>query len=200
MSKQITENHSPPWSGEFVGKHEKSPELDVYWPSKRPKTDSPVRSVRTIVKDSNDPGYVNRLLIATPVTGLVRVEWVGQRYGQTIPTNWSMVQMIQWMSAPTLMPTRYQVDDAQNMIVKELIEKDFEWLLLIEHDVILPNEAFIRFNDYMLSEEYPIVSGLYFTRFRPSEPLVYRGRGNSFYSDFEIREIRRPAQSLSGMQ
>ena len=84
------------------------------------------------------------------------------------------------------MPMRYQVDDAQNMIVKELIEKDFEWLLLIEHDVILPNEAFIRFNDYMLSEEYPIVSGLYFTRFRPSEPLVYRGRGNSFYSDFEI--------------
>lgn len=86
---------------------------------------SPVRPYRTIVQDSGNPGYINRLLNATPVTGLVRVEWVQARYGQIIPTNWSFVQMLQFMDS--YFPLRYQVADAQNLIVKEAVEKDFEW-------------------------------------------------------------------------
>ena len=34
----------------------------------------PVREYRTIVDDSGNPGYVNRILIGVPVTGVVRVE------------------------------------------------------------------------------------------------------------------------------
>lgn len=147
---------------------------------------SPVREYRTIIKDSNDPGYVNRLLVATPCTGLVRIEWVQARYGQVIPTNWSMVQMNQFMNS--FIPLRYQVADAQNLIVKQVIEGDFEWLLLIEHDTCLPPDAFIRFNQYMRDEKVPVVSGLYYTRSRPSEPLVYRGRGTSVYTDWQFGE------------
>ena len=80
----------------------------------------------------------------------------------------------------------YQVADAQNLLVKEALEKDFEWLLLIEHDTMLPPDAFIRFNEYMRDEKVPIVSGLYYTRSRPSEPLVYRGRGTSFYTKWKM--------------
>ena len=58
--------------------------------------------------------------------------------------------------------------------------------MLIEHDVLIPPDAFIRINQYIQSEEYPVVSGLYYTRSRPSEPLIYRGRGTSFYSDWEM--------------
>jgi hypothetical protein len=89
-----------------------------------------------------------------------------------------MVQMLQYMNA--YIPLRYQVDDAQNLIVREAIAKDFGWLFLLEHDVILPPDAFIRLNEYILAEDIPIVSGLYYTRARPSEPLVYRGRGTSY--------------------
>ena len=145
---------------------------------------NPVHEYRTIVQDSGDPGYVNRLLIATPTTGSVRIEWVQARYGQIIPTNWSMVQMLQFMNS--YIPMRYQVADAQNLIVKEVIEKDFEWLLLVEHDTILPPDAFIRFNDYIRDKRHPVVSGLYYTRSRPSEPLLYRGRGTSYVDGWKL--------------
>ncbi len=147
----------------------------------------PVRPYRSIVQDSGDPGYVNRLLVATPTTGLVRIEWVNARYGQIIPANWSMVQMLQYMNA--FVPLRYQVAEAQNVIVRAAVEGDFEWLLLIEHDVCLPPDTFKRLNTYMREAQFPVVSGLYYTRSRPSEPLVYRGRGVSFYDEWEFGDL-----------
>lgn len=147
-------------------------------------TKSPVRPYRTIINDSGDPGYVNRLLCATPTTGLVRIEWVQARYGQVIPVNWSMVTLQQFINS--YIPLRYQVADAQNLIVREAISKDFEWLLLIEHDVCLPPDGFIKINAHIRAADTPVVSGLHFSRSRPSEPLVFRGRGTSFYDDWEM--------------
>ena len=63
-----------------------------------------------------------------------------------------------------------------------------EWLFLLEHDnVLAANDAFVRLNTYMRGAKYPVVSGLYFTRGYPSEPLVYRGRGNSLLRRLEGR-------------
>lgn len=145
-------------------------------------TSDPIRQFIE-VNDSGDDKYTNRILVGTPVTGLVRVEWVAARYGQTIPTNWSYITVQQFLNA--YYPLRYQVADAQNLIVKSAVEMNFEWLLLYEHDVIPPTDTFIRLNDYMLSRAVPVVSGLYYTRSHPAEPLIYRGRGNSYYADWE---------------
>lgn len=145
--------------------------------------DSPVKEYRTIIQDSNDPGYVNRLLIATPTIGNVRIEWVQSRYGQVIPTNWSMVQMLQFMSS--YIPVRYQVHDAQNLIARAMIEGEFEWLLLIEDDVLIPPDTFIRINEYMRKGDIPIVSGLYYTKSIPPEPMIYRGRGTSYFTEWK---------------
>lgn len=147
----------------------------------------PVRQVRNITVDSNDPGYVNRILIATPTTGSVRMEWVQARHGQIVPTNWSQVQLLQFMSS--YVPIRFQVDDAQNLIVKEAVDKDFEWLFLLEHDVVIPPDTFVKLNRYMREAHYPVVSGLYFSRSLPSEPLIYRGRGNSYYNDWKLGDL-----------
>ena len=138
---------------------------------------------RTVVKDSGDPGYINRVLIGTPCTGLVRIEWVQARYGQITPVNWSSVQMNHYLDSYN--PLRYEVADAQNIIVRECLDRDFQWLVLIEHDVVLPQNAFLMLNEYMREAKYPIVSGLYYTRSIPSEPLIFRGRGNSYYSDWK---------------
>jgi len=148
--------------------------------------DSPVREYKTIVDDSGDPGYVNRLLIATATTGLMRVEWVQARYGQVIPTNWSMVSMMQYVNG--YMPMRYQVDDAQNLIVRQAIDNDMEWVFFLEHDNIIPPDMLLRLNEWIKRADTPVVSGLYFTRSMPSEPLIYRGRGTSCYTDFELGE------------
>ena len=136
------------------------------------------------MEDSGSPGYTNRLLVATPTLGSVRIEWVTARYGQIIPTNWSMVQMLQYMNQYVAL--RYQIADAQNLIVKEAIEKKFEWLLLIEDDTCPPPDAFVRFNEHIRNNTAPVISGLYYTKSEPSEPLLYRGRGNSFYDDWEL--------------
>ena len=55
---------------------------------------NPVREIRSIVNDSGDTSYINRILIGTAATGLVRVEWVAARYSQLIPMNWSQVQLL----------------------------------------------------------------------------------------------------------
>lgn len=145
---------------------------------------SPVRDYRIITKDSKDPGYNNRLLVATPTTGVVRMEWVSGRYGQVIPTNWSYVTMNQYMGGYVVQG--YMVADAQNHIVDEFIKKDMEWLLLIEHDTIPPPDAFVRFNNYIIEKRVPVVSGLYYTRSRPAEPILYRGRGNGYFMDWKL--------------
>ncbi len=147
---------------------------------------NPVGEYRTVVDDSGNPGYVNRILIGVPVTGLVRIEWVQGRFGQLIPMNWSQVEMFQFLDG--YMPLRFQVDEAQNLITKVAIEKEFEWVLLYEHDVIPPPDAFIKLNQYMREAKYPVVSGLYFCRSFPSEPLAFRGRGNGAFCDFKLGE------------
>lgn len=148
------------------------------------ETTNPELKYSIIVDDSGTSSYINRLLIGTPTTGLVRVEWMAARYGQVIPVNWSVSNMMEWLSS--YMPQRYQVADAQNLIVKKAIEDKFQWLLLIEHDNILPPDAFIRFNEYMISAECPVVSGLYYTRARPCEPVLFKDPGVGSFRDFKM--------------
>ena len=134
--------------------------------------------------DKNKGSHVNRVLIAIPSTGLVRMEWVLARYGQIIPCNWSHVELIQWMN--NYVPLSYLLPDAENLIAKQLVEGDFEWLLMIESDNIIPPETFVKMNEYMLEKKVPIVSGLYFTKSEPPEPILYRGRGVGYFNDFKI--------------
>lgn len=128
--------------------------------------------------------YVNRVCIGTPTTGLVRMEWVNARFGQTIPTNWSHVDVQQWMSP--WVPLGFQVADAENLIAKAVVEQDFEWLLFIEHDNVLPPKALLKINDYMLKGDIPVVGGLYFTKSVPPEPMIYRDRGRGYYTDWKL--------------
>ncbi len=125
-----------------------------------------------------------RIMIGIPMTGLLRSEWVMARYGQVIPCNWSQVDSLHWLDQ--FSPLDFLVADARNCLVKNFIEKDFEWLLQIDHDVVLPCDAFLRINDYMLKGEVPFLSGLYFTKSKPSEPIIYRGRGNSYYNKWKL--------------
>lgn len=133
---------------------------------------------------SKDATWTNRILIAVPCTGLVRIEWVMAKYGQIIPTNWSQVEMLQWLS--TYVPLEYQLPDAENLIAKAVVEGDYEWFLSIEQDNLIPPDAFVRLNEYMIAGKVPIVSGLYYTKSHPPEPILYRGRGNGSFRDFKL--------------
>lgn len=125
-----------------------------------------------------------RILIVTATLGVVRMEWVIGRYGQVTPCNWSSTSAN--LGVGHMVPMHYLVADAQNLGCQGLIERDFEWLLLWEDDVIPPLDAFIQLNEYMRDGKIPVVSGLYFLKSFYSEPLLYRGLGNSCYTKFKI--------------
>lgn len=148
---------------------------------------SPVRPVRQILLHNDDPaGYINRILVATPTRGTVRIEWSVAMRGLTVPANWSHVSMVQAMN--TFIPVRFSVADAQNLIIREMLARDFEWLLLVEDDTIPPVDLLVKLNQYMRDDPVPVVSGLYYTKSNPSEPLIYRGRGNGSFVDFKMGE------------
>ena len=134
--------------------------------------------------EKNGGPWRNKILIATPSTGIVRMEWVMARYGQIIPTNWAETKIIQWMN--NYVPVEYLLPDAENLIAKAVIEGNYEWLLMIEEDNILPQDAFLKINDYIREGDVPVVSGLYFTKSVPPEPILYRGRGTGSYQNFKI--------------
>lgn len=140
-------------------------------------------ALRTFL-DKNPGKWSNRIIIGTPMTGLVRSEWVVARYGQTIPTNWSHIETMQWMSSHV--PLMYQVADAENLIAKACVEGNFEWLLFIEHDNVLPPNTFVKLNQYMIKGDIPVVAGLYFTKSDPPEPMTYREPGHGFYADWHL--------------
>ena len=132
----------------------------------------------------NTGNWINRILIAVPTTGLARIEWMMARYGQIIPTNWSQVEMIQWLN--TYAPLEYQLPDAENLIAKAVVQGNYEWFLSIEQDNVIPPDTFLRLNEYMIEGKVPIVSGLYFLKSHPTEPIIYRGRGNGSFRDFKL--------------
>lgn len=132
----------------------------------------------------NTTKWRNRFLIGTATTGLVRMEWVQARYSQLIPTNWSSAETLQWLNP--VAPLEYIVSDAQNLIVRSAIEQDAEWLFLLEQDNILAPNTFWRLNEYMRKATIPVISGLYFTKSNPPEPMIYRGAGNSYYDKWKM--------------
>lgn len=139
--------------------------------------------VETIIEKSDGNPYGSKLMIGTPTLGTIRMEWHQARIGQIIPVNWSMVTVMEWLGG--YVPMGYLVADAQNLIMKHAMDGDYEWVLLYEDDVLPPQNAFIVLNEYMHKADIPVVSGLYYVKSRPSEPLVFRGRGNGTYRKFK---------------
>ena len=129
----------------------------------------------------------NRIMVGIPMTGMLRSEWVLARYGQTIPCNWSTVDVIHWLDQTS--PLRFQVADARNMVASRMVEEGFEWLFFIDHDTILPPQTLLTINERILKEEIPMWCGLYFTKSVPSEPLIYRGRGTGYYNKWKLGDL-----------
>jgi len=126
----------------------------------------------------------NRLLVVTPTLGIVRMEWSTRRFGLPTPCSWAASMAT--LGIGNVVPMHYLVADAQNLGCKEIVEKDYEWLLLWEDDVIPPYDAYLQLHPYIQKATIPIVSGLYFTKGLYSEPIVYRGICQGAYTNFDI--------------
>lgn len=129
-------------------------------------------------------GWKKRICICVPTTGLVRMEWVMARFGQVIPCNWSNADIFQYFD--TYAPLGWAVAEARNVCVDYAIQGKYEWVLFIDHDVILPPDTFLKMNKYMRDAKYPVVCGLYYCKGSHPEPLLFRGRGTSYYDNWKL--------------
>jgi hypothetical protein len=119
--------------------------------------------------------YEHRVLIGIPTLGQVRIEWHNAVNGLVVPVNWSNSMQT---------PIGFPVDDAQNVIAKEALDRKFEWLLLLEDDVLPPADLLIRVSRYIVAAKYPVVSGLYPLKSTIPMPFIFRGRGNGVFTGF----------------
>lgn len=128
-----------------------------------------------------------RMMVGTPTLGLIRYEWAESRYNQIVPMNWELQGFSctynKWLH---LGPIGYSIDDAYNLIVDTAIKRGVKWLLIIEDDVIVPHNLFVKMAEYMDKEDTPIVSGLYYLKASPTQPLMFRGRGNGAFTKFKV--------------
>lgn len=120
------------------------------------------------------------------MTGLLRAEWHLAYMSLVVPCNWSQSTFAHVFSPYA--PLRFLVADARNLIAQKAVLDGFEWLIFIDHDVIVPNDLMIKFNKIMIEKSHPVVGGLYFTKSVPAEPLVYRGRGNGYFNRWRLGE------------
>jgi hypothetical protein len=135
---------------------------------------------------SNPTKWTNRLIISTPTVGTVRMEWVQGRFGQTIPTNFSLVDVHQFMNP--FAPVGFQVADAENLSAKVVVDGGFEWFLSWEDDNVPPLDALVKINEYIIKKDVPVVAGAYFTKSIPPEPIMYRGIGTGYFADWKLGE------------
>jgi hypothetical protein len=127
-----------------------------------------------------------KILIGMPTLGAIRIETSMSRQGQIIPINWQSGSITAPHQPPSVISEGYHTADAQNTIVERAVLDKYQYLLLTEDDVMMPLDTFMRFNQHMIDETAPIISGLYFSKGEPTWPLVFRGRGNGAYTNFNI--------------
>lgn len=128
----------------------------------------------------------NPILIGIPTLGTVRFEWANALWNCVLPVNWAAGTVVH--PVPTIAPMRYHVAEAQNLIIKSFIEGKWEWLLLIEDDVVVPPELYIKMRDWMDKDETPIVTGLYYVKGNPRAPMIFRGRGGGAFNNWKPGE------------
>lgn len=136
----------------------------------------------------NVTGLINkRIMVGVALTGLIRAEWALARYSQVTPCNWGQIETIQWIDQYS--PIGFVVADARNTIVHHCVTQGYDWLFQIDHDVVLPPHTLLTLNERMIEGECPMWSGLYFTKSRPAEPIVYRGRSSGYYDNWKFGDI-----------
>lgn len=124
----------------------------------------------------------HRILLGIPTLGTVRIEWRNAMNALVTPTNFQITEMT---------PTGFLTADAQNLIANEALDKRFDWVLLVEDDTLPPPDLYQRLRPYVESAEFPVVAGLYNLKTIPTEPMVYRGRGNGPYTRWRQGDVVR---------
>lgn len=80
--------------------------------------------------------------------------------------------------------------EARNLIMTEAIERECQYLLFLDDDVLFPDiMAYRLFNLIRLHPEAGVITGVYGTKIDPSEPLIYSDDGQGAYWDWALGDF-----------
>jgi hypothetical protein len=132
------------------------------------------KTVKQIFNDGPDPSM--KIMFGIPSTGWIRFEFHTAMSQLIIPCNWTN---------SVSSPIGFDVASARNHVVEHALRDGHDWILFVDHDVILPPDTLVKMRGHMLLARSPIVGGLYYAKSSRPEPLIYRGRGNGPYYDWD---------------
>ncbi len=126
------------------------------------------------------------VVIGVPTLGQVHIKWALAYAGMVMPMNFSMSKLVHPIG--TITPMRFHTAEAQNIIIGEALRSNiqWDWVLLLEDDVIAPPDMLLRMRKWIEFDRYPIVSGLYHLKQSdPPEPMTFRGRGDGSFKAWQ---------------
>ena len=100
-----------------------------------------------------------RILISVPTFGTLDVEWVTRFMALAGPLNATIHHC--W-------PVNLPVAEARNRSVEAAIERECDYLLFIDYDVLVQPDALTR----LVARELPVVGALYYSKSKPPEPVA----------------------------
>lgn len=146
------------------------------------KTNKLKSSVHISTKQFNS----NYLLVAIPSRGMVSCEFVSSLLAQGDPLN---------MSISYRFEVGGEVGESRNRLVEHALRIGAEYILFIDDDVILPTNCFNKLV-YWAKKGHDVVSGVYYSKQIPPQPLIFKGRGNGYLSDWKVGDTIEDADGI----
>ncbi|MDO8515209.1 MAG: hypothetical protein Q7S14_01790 [bacterium] len=88
-----------------------------------------------------------------------------------------------------------EVGLARNELVEKSLKLNADYLLFIDDDVIIPQDAVARLIN-LVDEGRDIVAGVYYSKQIPPQPLIFKGIGTGCFSNWKVGEI---LENVSGV-
>jgi len=130
--------------------------------------------------------HPNYLLVAIPSRGLVSCEFVSSLLAQDNPLNITIRYRFE---------VGGEVGESRNRLVDYASKIGSEYVLFIDDDVIVPINCFNKLI-YWANEGYDVVSGVYYSKQIPPQPLIFKGRGNGYLSKWKVGDIIKDADGI----
>lgn len=128
----------------------------------------------------------NHLLIAIPSRGMVSTDFVSSLLAQDNPLN---------MTIQYRFEVGGEIGSSRNSLVSFALKNQVEYLVFIDDDVIVPANLLNKLI-YWAKKGHDVVSGVYYSKQIPPQPLVFKGRGNGYASDWKLNDVINDADGI----
>ncbi len=123
-------------------------------------------------------------IIGVPTFGEVSIHWTMSLTSIAMPINFSNQYHI---------VLGKKIDEARNEIVEGVLKNESKprFLFFLDDDVIMPPDTLRRLVHRMdnLPEDVGAISGVYYSKSEPGEPLIFQKKGRGSYYDWRVGDF-----------